>query len=213
MPNGVFPVPKFRHVPHARTRPSLAVRVRTRWRRNRLDEELAHGVDPATSAELSLRAAQLRSPAERARLANALVETLGDARRSEPRAFTVKARRQHAAIREYADDLLALVLRLRDDRPVDVRGAAIDRLAAERRSEPSVSQWRRGLAARAPRCPACPRPEPAGPTGPGEGSLTTEPCGPGTGPDAACALRVIAVLVAIKSKTMRHSARSSEAWR
>jgi DNA-binding CsgD family transcriptional regulator len=34
-----------------------------RWRRDRLDEELARGAYPAASAELSLRAAQLPSPA------------------------------------------------------------------------------------------------------------------------------------------------------
>jgi hypothetical protein len=86
MPNGIFPVPPFdspfSHT--AATRPGLAVRLRTWFRRNRLDEELARGLDPATSAELSLRAAQLRSPGERSRLANGLVETLGDARRGEP---------------------------------------------------------------------------------------------------------------------------------
>ena len=126
MPSSIFPLPEFRPAPvHLRTRPTLAVRIRTRWRRNRLDEELSHGADPATSAELSLRAVQLRSPAERGRLANALVETLGDARGPNLGAFTVKTGRQHAAIREYADDLLALVLRLRDDQPVDVRGAAM----------------------------------------------------------------------------------------
>jgi hypothetical protein len=124
MPSGVFPVPKFRPVP-ARARPGLAVRIRTRWRRNHLDEELSHGVDPATSAELSLRATQLRSPAGRARIANALGETLGDARGPNLGAFTNKARPQHAAIRQYADDLVALISRLRDDQPVDVRGAAM----------------------------------------------------------------------------------------
>jgi hypothetical protein len=45
MPNGIFPVPEFRPVP-ARTRLSLAVRIRTRWRRDRLDKELSHGADP-----------------------------------------------------------------------------------------------------------------------------------------------------------------------
>lgn len=127
MPSGIFPVPKFRSTPSSsiRRRPSLAVRVRTRWRRDRLDEELARGAVPATSAELSLRAAQLRSRAERSRLANSLVETLGDARGPNLGAFTTKARRQHAAIRESADDLMALVLRLRDDQPISVRGAAM----------------------------------------------------------------------------------------
>ena len=127
MPSGVFPVPRFRPTPSGRggTRPSLAVRVRTRWTRNRLDHELAHGADPGTSAELSLRSAQLGSPAERSRLANALVEALGDARGPNLGAFTLKARTQHAAIRESADELQALVLRLRDDQPISVRGAAM----------------------------------------------------------------------------------------
>jgi hypothetical protein len=126
VPNGVFPVPKFRPTPSSvGRRPSLAARVRTRWSRDRLDHELAHGADPDTSTDLGLRAAQLRSPAERARLANALVEALGDARGPNLGAFRLKTRRQHAAIRESADDLLALVLRLRDDQRISVRGAAM----------------------------------------------------------------------------------------
>jgi hypothetical protein len=127
MPSGIFPVPEFRSKPSrtVRTRPGPAVRIRTRWRRNRLDEELALGADPAASPELGLRAAQLRSSAGRSRLANALVEALGDARGPNLGAFTIKTRRQHEAIRECADDLTALVVRLRDDQPIAVRGAAI----------------------------------------------------------------------------------------
>ena len=127
MPNGIYPVPKFRSIPgrSVRTGPSLAVRIRTCRRRNRLDDELAHGADPATNAELSLRAAQLRSPAERCRLANALVRALGDARRPNLEPYTAKARWQRVEVLKYADDLLALVRRLRDGQPVDVRGAAM----------------------------------------------------------------------------------------
>lgn len=126
MPSGVFPVPKFRSTPSSvGKRQGLAARVRTRWSRDRLDHELAHGADPATSTELGLRAAQLRSPAERALLANTLVEALGDARGPNLGAFRLKRRSQHAAIRESADDLLTLVLRLRDDQPISVRGAAM----------------------------------------------------------------------------------------
>ena len=127
MPNGIFPVPELHSQSRrvVRDRPNLAVRLRTRWRRDRLDDELARGTDPSVSPELGLRAAQLRSPAERARLANALVEALGDARGPNLGAFRIKARQQHGVIRDYADDLLALVLRLRDDRPIDVRGAAM----------------------------------------------------------------------------------------
>jgi hypothetical protein len=70
---------------------------------------------------------------ERARLANALVETLGDARRGEP--VTIRVRPQRAVVRDSADDLLGLLLRLRDDRPVDVRGAAMTaRLVSDRAS-------------------------------------------------------------------------------
>jgi hypothetical protein len=125
MPNGIFPVPAFdlHSSDTTGSRPSLAVRLRTWFSRDRLDEELADGIDPAASAELRFRAAQLRSHAERTRLANALVTTLGDARRAEP--VAIKSRPQRAELRDCADDLLALVLRLRDDRPIDIRGAAL----------------------------------------------------------------------------------------
>lgn len=104
------------------TRPGLAVRIRTAFGRAQLDRELANGADPSGSGELALRAEQLSSPAERARIANLLVETLGDARRGEP--MTLRLRPQRAVVREAADDILALVLRLRDDRPVGVPGVA-----------------------------------------------------------------------------------------
>ena len=107
------------------SRPGLGLRLRTRWNRRRLDDELARGTDPATSAELTLRAAQLRSPDGRRRLANSLVEALGDARRPNLDPLTAKGRRQRAAVEANRDDLLALVLRLREEQPVDVRGAAM----------------------------------------------------------------------------------------
>jgi hypothetical protein len=125
VPPGVFPVPKFRPTASDPTRPSLALRVRTRRRRNQLDSELARGVDPTASAELGLRAAQLRSEVGRRKLANALVEALGDARGPNLGAFRMKTRRSHAAIREAADDVQALVRRLRASEPIDVRGAAM----------------------------------------------------------------------------------------
>jgi hypothetical protein len=132
MPSGIFPAPEFHPAPTP-SGPSVAVRVWARVRRNRLDQELALGADPDASAELRHRAVQLGSRNERARLANALVETLGDARRGEP--VTIRVRPQRAVVRACADDLLALVLRLRDDRPVDIRGAArTARLVSDRTS-------------------------------------------------------------------------------
>jgi hypothetical protein len=134
MPYGVFPVPESRDSGRSgATGPSLAVRIRTRLGRAELDSELANGADPAGSAELALRAEQLSSPAERARIANALVETLGDARRGEP--MTLRVRPQREVVRDAADGILALVLRLRDDRPVGIAGvAAAARLVDDRRS-------------------------------------------------------------------------------
>jgi hypothetical protein len=130
MPYGVFPVPKSRDSSKSGT--SLAVRIRTRLGRAQLDSELANGADPTSSAELALRAEQLSSPGVRARIANGLVEALGDARRGEP--MTLRLRPQRAAVRYAADDILALVLRLRDDRPVGIAGvAAAARLVDDRR--------------------------------------------------------------------------------
>jgi hypothetical protein len=138
MPNGVFPVPEFRPTPERAggTHPSLAARWRLRWRRSRLDEELARGTDPAASAELALRAAQLRSRDERSRLANSLIEAVGDARGPNLGAFRVRTRQRHAAIRDSADDLIALARRLQDDEPITVRGAAMTALIADRASSP-----------------------------------------------------------------------------
>jgi hypothetical protein len=125
VPPGIFPIPNFRPSAGDPTRPSLGLRVRNRRRRDRLDSELARGVDPSASAELGLRAAELRSASGRRELANALAETVGDARGPNLGAFRMKRRRKHAAIREAADDVLGLVQRLRDGEPIDVRGAAM----------------------------------------------------------------------------------------
>jgi hypothetical protein len=81
MPYGVFPAPETRDSNRSGpTDPSLAIRIRTHFRRADLDKALATGVDPGRGAELSLRGEQLSSPSERARIANVLVEALGDAR-------------------------------------------------------------------------------------------------------------------------------------
>jgi len=131
MPNGVFPVPAFKTVPPRQAAPGSPLRVRTRLQRNRLDQQIAGGADPTTTAKLTLRAAQLRSRAERQRIANALVEAVGESRRGDPVTVTTKPHR--AQVRACADELLGLAARLRDDLPVDVRGAAMAaRLVSDR---------------------------------------------------------------------------------
>jgi hypothetical protein len=125
MPNGTYPSPQLDPYSNRPTKPSgVGVRMRTRWRRARLDDELARGASPTASAELTLRAAQLRSPVVRSRLVGALVRKLDDARQPEPDVIKVRWA-QRAGIRDCADDLLALARRLGDKQPVDVRGAAM----------------------------------------------------------------------------------------
>jgi hypothetical protein len=138
VPNGIFPIPQLHSdlTPRSGSRPGLSARLGTRWRRDKLDQELAGGADPRSSTAHALRAAQLGSAGGRSRLANALVEALGDARGPNLGAFGTKTRRRHAGIRDASDGLLALVLRLRDDRPIEVRGAAMAARLLNDRSSP-----------------------------------------------------------------------------
>jgi hypothetical protein len=135
VPSGIFPIPEFRTSPERAKRPGLLRRVWTLITRNRLDADLAHGADPDSTPDLQLRAEQLASDRERRKLANALVEALGDARSPNLGALRLKTRRRHDAIREGADELLALVHRLRDDGTVEIRGMAMTaRLVNDRAS-------------------------------------------------------------------------------
>jgi hypothetical protein len=143
MPNGIFPVPQF----HSYTSqgPTIGLRLRTRWSQNRLDRELASGRDPASSPELGLRAAQLQSHAVRSRHANAIVGMLGRAYEPNLGRFTVAGEQQHVEIREYADNLRALVARLRDGRPIDIQGAAMTARLVNDRSSPLYRAGDQGL--------------------------------------------------------------------
>ena len=105
-----------------------ATRIRTRLRRAELDEALATGVDPGGGPELALRAEQLGS--QRGRIADALLKALGE----EP--MTLLPRPQRAAVREAADEILPLVLRLGDGRPVAIAGVAAAARLVDDRSGP-----------------------------------------------------------------------------
>ena len=131
MPNGIFPVPAFKTVPPRQASARSPLRIRTRVQRNRLDEQIVGGVETTASAELNLRAAQLRSHGERRRIANALVEAVGESRRGDP--VTARTKPHRAEVRASAEELLRLAERLRDDLPVDVRGVAMSaRLVSDR---------------------------------------------------------------------------------
>jgi hypothetical protein len=122
MPNGVYPVPRFRaRPPHAIP---LGVRLRVWWHRVELDERLASGEHPADGTLLRRRAEQLASRGERARLAQALSDTLREAGKPAPiHGGRLPLRRRQ--IRACQDDILALIQRLADGRPIDVQGAAM----------------------------------------------------------------------------------------
>jgi len=102
---------------------TLALKLRTWWHRDELDEQLVHGADPESDAGLSRRAAQLRSRSTRIALAAALE----DAVREAHKAWSVSARLPlaRADVRACADDLIALARRLRADQPIAVQGAAM----------------------------------------------------------------------------------------
>lgn len=127
----------------------LGIRIRARLRRRTLDDELARGADPSASPERSLRAEQLRSPGERLKLANTLVEAVGGARVNHLGPFRAKLRERDAAVRGSAEEVLALARRLRDGEPIDVRGAAMASRLLHDGSSPfhgaSVSELRAAL--------------------------------------------------------------------
>jgi hypothetical protein len=124
MPNGVYPVPKFRFQDNRRTASQDAspwLRLRVLTHRDGLDHELARGVDPISSTALELRAEQLVR--RRARLAVRVEAVLEAAGRPAPFTAAAPVRRAHVLV--CADDLIALARRLDDDRPVDVQGVAM----------------------------------------------------------------------------------------
>jgi hypothetical protein len=125
MPNGVYPVPRFRFQDNRATAAEPAspwLRLQVLTRRDGLDHALAEGVDPVSSKALAVRADQLART--RTRLAARVERVLADARRPAP-PFTAVAPVRRSEVRDCADDLVALARRLSDGRPIDVQGVAM----------------------------------------------------------------------------------------
>jgi hypothetical protein len=123
MPNGIYPIPQFYFTADSPHTPSLRLRLKTWWRRDRLDEQHARGADRTASPELELRSNQLVGRVGRIELAESL-ESLVQHARYGPALGHIQVLRG-AEISRCADDLLALAQRLRDPQPVAVRGAAM----------------------------------------------------------------------------------------
>jgi hypothetical protein len=128
VPSGIYPLPRFHPQsgsgPSRSARPSLGLRLKVWLRRDALDEQLARGVDSLAENTLLQRAEQLGSRVERIRLAGELESVLREAR--TPKApFTARLSPRRAEVRACANELLALARRLRDERAIDVQGAAM----------------------------------------------------------------------------------------
>jgi hypothetical protein len=101
----------------------ISLKVRTWWHRDELDERLAHNADPMSDPLLARRAAQLCSRSTRDDLADALERALRESRSTW--SLTARLPLRRSAVRECADDMLALARRLRHADPIDVAGAAM----------------------------------------------------------------------------------------
>jgi hypothetical protein len=123
MPYGVYPVPTP-HPKDGNRSPGVALRARAWLRARWLDDRLARGADPRSDRELELRAHRICSEASRKRLARALERLMRDARQPD-RLIRRQVPVRRAAICDCAEDLDALIRRLRDGQPVDPRGIAL----------------------------------------------------------------------------------------
>jgi hypothetical protein len=143
MPNGVYPVPRFRAATEP-TRRSLGRRVSVWLHRVELDEQLAAGVQPSAGSLLHARAQQLGSPTERAKIARAFDKTLAEARKPTPvHGARLPLRRRE--IRNCDEDIIALVRRLDDESPIDVQGAAMAELLITNGASPLYRSGDRSL--------------------------------------------------------------------
>jgi hypothetical protein len=146
MPSGTYPLPSLIK---RRDEPPLSIRLRTWWRRRRHDRSLAAGSrDPAASQELQQRARQLTSKAGRDRLAGYVEELVSEAHdrpssfttrtpfsltRLTPFSFTTLTPQRRADVHRCTAELLSLAQRLREDRLIEVQGAAkLSRLLNDR---------------------------------------------------------------------------------
>jgi hypothetical protein len=144
MPNGIFPAATVRTTPTPGPRWGLKNHFIARWRRNRLDAELAAGATPDLMTPLGLRAAQLQTVFERERLAQALVDAVADARSGQPSSIEHP---QRGHVRECEDQLIALASRLRSHQPIEVRGAAmVALLVNDRLHRTGAQQLRQAVA-------------------------------------------------------------------
>jgi hypothetical protein len=112
------------------------LRCTTRCRARQLDRQLAAGVDPMQSDDLSLRVGQLGSPRSRRRIACALRGAVALAEQDAYPAMVVAPPIRRAAVRASGGLLLEIAERLVSCQSVGVRGVAIASQLLEDRRGP-----------------------------------------------------------------------------
>jgi hypothetical protein len=136
----VNPSPLFSARGLHETKKDLELRITVRWSAAKLDRELARGVDPDSSDELGLRAAQLSSPEKRTQFARSikgllrLVDGWSGAQLPMPRSPV--ATQRVAANRA---PLLNLRARVLAEGPLSPRGLALVSLLLEDARSPVYS--------------------------------------------------------------------------
>jgi hypothetical protein len=112
------------------------LRCVTRWHARRLDRQLAAGVDPMQSDELSLRVAQLGSSKTRRRVACALRGVVALAERGPYPIGIAALPIRRAAVHASSELLLEIADRLGSREPLGIRGVAIALQLIEERRGP-----------------------------------------------------------------------------
>src|SRR3954449_4372379 len=103
---------------------TLHDRMLARWRASRWDRELAAGASPEDSVVLAVRAQMLVSPRSRRQLADSLSRLVADSGRPAGRDASVLPMAARQRIRDCAEVLGALIVRLRAAGPVSSHGVA-----------------------------------------------------------------------------------------
>ncbi len=101
-----------------------SLRVRVRVRRHRLDTQLADGVDPLSSAELTLRARQLNQPSVRRVVARGSRRAVNDAHDERLHMLRTSIPVCHEAVSRWSSPLLGLADALEKPGPVNPCGIA-----------------------------------------------------------------------------------------
>ena len=126
--------------------PGVGTRLAARVRRATLDRALSEGADPARSALIAARAAQLTSVSSRARVARGLESLALTAERPPSRVRVLPAR---AAIDANRAELLEIAGTLRDREPVYAQGVATLELLLRDGTGPAYTDRRGEAVARA----------------------------------------------------------------